>query len=60
MIPVPAPSGMLSSRLMESTIGSTLEVVASRTYSLLQPDLHLLEDSGISGSLDADVMGDSL
>lgn len=51
-------NGMLCSRLTESTTGSSLEVVAARTYSLLQPDLHLLEDSGTLGSFHADVMGD--
>lgn len=35
-----------------------LEVVTGRTYSLLQPDLHSLEDSGILGSLDKNVMGE--
>lgn len=32
---------------------------AERTYSLRQPDLNSLEDSGTLGSLDADVMGDA-
>lgn len=59
MIPVPALRGMLCSRLMEPTSGSSFEVRASRTYSLLQPDLQSLEDSGTSGSLNADAMGDS-